>query len=81
MRIVKVRFPAADLSREMAAMREWLDSNRYEPAKFDCHHDGVDVVLSVEFMLDEAATAIAKRFGGKDAPRSPVEDSSLRFAT
>ena len=85
MRIVKVRFPAADLSREMAAMREWLDSNRYEPAKFDCHHDGVDVVLSVEFMLDEAATAFAKRFakrfGGKDALRSPVEDSSIRFAT
>ena len=64
MRIVKVRFPAADLSREMAAMREWLDSNRYEPAKFDCDHDGVDVVLSVEFMLDEAAKAFAKRFGG-----------------
>ena len=81
MRIVKVRFPAADLSREMAAMREWLDSNRYEPAKFDCDHDGVDVVLSVEFMLDEAAEAFAKRFGSKDGPRSSVEDSSLRFAT
>ena len=81
MRIVKIRFPAADLSREMAAMREWLDSNRYEPAKFDCDHDGFDVVLSVEFMLDEAAKAFAKRFGGKDTPRSPIEDSSLRFAT
>jgi hypothetical protein len=81
MRIVKIRFPAADLSREMAAMREWLDSNRYEPAKFDCDHDGVDVVLSVQFMLDEAAKAFAKRFGGKDGPRSSVEDSSLRFAT
>jgi hypothetical protein len=54
----------------MAAMREWLDSNRYEPAKFDCNHDGVDVVLSVEFMLDEAAKAFARRFGGKDGPRS-----------
>jgi hypothetical protein len=32
-------------------------------------------------MLDEAATAFAKRFGGKDAPRSLVEHSSLRFAT
>ena len=81
MRIVKVRFPAADLSREMAAMREWLDSNRYEPAKFDCDHDGVDVVLSVKFMLDVAANAFAKRFGVKHGPRSSVEDSSLRFAT
>ena len=78
MRIVKVRFPAADLSREMAAMREWLD--RYEPAEFDCNHDGVDVVLSVEFMLDKAK-AFAKRFGGKDGLRSSVEGSSLRFAT
>jgi spore germination protein GerM len=30
-------------------------------------NDGVDVVLSVEFMLDEAAKAFAKRFSGKDA--------------
>jgi hypothetical protein len=42
---------------------------------------GVDVVLSVEFMLDEAAKAFAKRFGGKDRPRSSIEHSSLRFAT
>ena len=81
MQIMKVRFPAADLSRKMAAMREWLDGNRYEPAKFDCDHDGVDVVLSVEFMVDEAAKAFAKRFGDKDGLRSSVEDSSLRFAT
>ena len=81
MQIVKVQLPAADLSREMAAMREWLDSNRYASAKFDCDHDGVDLVLSVEFMLDEAAKAFAKRFGGKDGPRSSIEDSSVRFAT
>ena len=72
MQIVKVRVPAADLSRELAAMREWLDSTRYEPAKFDCNQDGVDVVLSVEFMLDEAAWAFAKRFDGKDGPKSSV---------
>jgi basic membrane lipoprotein Med (substrate-binding protein (PBP1-ABC) superfamily) len=72
MQIVKVRLSAADLSREMAAMREWLDNNRYEPAKFDCDQDGVDVVLSVEFMLDEAAKAFAKRFDGKDGPRSSI---------
>ena len=50
-----------------------------KPSRRD--HDGFDVVLSVEFMLDEAAKAFAKRFGGKDGPRSSVEDSSLRFAT
>jgi hypothetical protein len=63
-------------------MREWLDSTRYEPAKFDCNQDGVDVVLSVEFMLDEAARAFAKRFDGEeDGPKSFVADSSPRFAT
>ena len=81
MQIVKVRVPAADLSRELAAMREWLDSTGYEPAKFDCNQDGVDVVLSVEFMLDEAARAFARRFGGENGPKSFVGESSLRFAT
>jgi basic membrane lipoprotein Med (substrate-binding protein (PBP1-ABC) superfamily) len=69
MQIVKVRLPAADLSREMAAMREWLDSNRYEPAKFDCDQDGVDVVVSVNFMLDEAAAAFASRFVAEHGPQ------------
>jgi hypothetical protein len=81
MQIVRVRVPAADLSRELAAMREWLDSTRYEPAKFDCNQDGVDVVLAVEFMLDEAARAFARRFDGKDGPKSSVRDSSPQFAT
>ena len=81
MQIVKVRVPAADLSRELAAMREWLDSTRYAPAKFDCNQDGVDVVLSVEFMLDEAARAFARRFDGEYGRKSFGGDSSPRFAT
>jgi hypothetical protein len=62
MRNVKIRMRGADLSREMAAMREWLDRNQYEPARFDCDQNGVDVVVSVDFMLDEAAEAFASRF-------------------
>jgi hypothetical protein len=80
MQIEKVRVPVADLSRELAAMREWLDSSRYEPAKFYCNQDGVDVVLSVEFMLDEAAKAFARRFADEDGPKSFVGESSARFA-
>jgi hypothetical protein len=34
MRTVTVRMHTADLSRQMAAMREWLDRHRYEPAGF-----------------------------------------------
>ena len=36
MRTVTVRVDAADLSRQMAAMREWLDRHRYEPTRFAC---------------------------------------------
>ena len=81
MQIVKVRLPAADLPRALAAMREWLDSTRYEPATFDCNQEGVDVVLSVKFMLDEAAEAFARRFDGEDGPKSSVGDSSPQFPT
>ena len=36
MKSVTVRVLAADLAREMVAMRRWLDRNRYEPTRFDC---------------------------------------------
>jgi hypothetical protein len=62
MQIVKVRFSAADLSREMAAMREWLDSNRYEPTKFRYDQDDEAVTVSVEFSNAEEAEAFAGRF-------------------
>jgi basic membrane lipoprotein Med (substrate-binding protein (PBP1-ABC) superfamily) len=84
MQNVKVWLPAADLSQEMAAMREWLDSNRYEPAKFNCEQDGADVVISVDFMLDEAAEAFASRFVAEPGPRGSTpsaRDSSRRSAT
>ena len=49
MRTVTVRVDVADLSRQMAAMREWLDRHRYEPTRFACDQDGNAVVVSVEF--------------------------------
>jgi hypothetical protein len=69
MRTVKITMRAADLSREMAAMREWLDRNHYEPARFDCDQNGVDVVVSVDFMLDEVAAAFASRFVAEYGPQ------------
>lgn len=71
MRTVKVRMRAADLSREMAAMREWLDRNGYEPKRFDCDQDGDAVVLSVDFMVDAEAEAFAVRFDGKSILSPP----------
>jgi hypothetical protein len=66
---------AADLSPQMAAMREWLDRHRYEPARFvyDQHEDAVDV--SVEFPDNQEGEAFATRFDGQEPQRAP------RFAT
>jgi hypothetical protein len=65
MRTVKVRLNAANLSREMAAMREWLDRNRYEATRFECDQDRDTVVLSINFMADAAAEAFVGRFDGE----------------
>jgi hypothetical protein len=84
MRTVKITMRGADLSREMAAMREWLDRNQYEPVRFDCHQNGVDVVVSVDFTLDTAAAAFASRFVAEHEPQGPAPaagDSSRRLAT
>ena len=51
------------------AMREWLDRNQYEPARFDCDQNGDEVVLSVDFRVDTAAEAFGRRFGGEDPLR------------
>ena len=65
MRNVTVRVLAADLAREMVAMREWLDLNRCEPARFDCRKSGTQVVLSVDFRIGVAAEGFARRFGSE----------------
>ena len=68
MRTIKVKLCAEDLSREMAAMREWLDHNSHEPRRFNCDKDRDTVVLSVDFMVDAAAEAFARRFDGESEP-------------
>ena len=50
MRTVTVRMRASDLAHQMAAMREWLDRHRYEPARFVCDQQGDAVDVSVEFL-------------------------------
>ena len=68
MRMVTVRLPAAGFSAALAAMREWLDRNRYEPTKFNYDQDDEAVVLSVEFPNDQEAEAFAGRFDRKEPP-------------
>jgi hypothetical protein len=62
MKTITIRLRDADLSREMAAMRSWLDHNCYEPRRFRCDQHGDEVVFSVAFMIDAEADAFAARF-------------------
>jgi hypothetical protein len=71
MRTATVRLRVADFSREMAAMREWLDRNRQEPTKFTCDQDGDAVVVSVDFLKAEDAEEFARHFAGHEQQRSP----------
>jgi hypothetical protein len=57
MRNVTVRVLVADFAREMVAMRNWLDSNGYEPTRFGCNQNGRQITLSVDFTTDAAAEA------------------------
>jgi hypothetical protein len=65
MRSVIVRVLAADLAREMVAMRTWLDRNGYELARFDCNQNGKQLTLSVDFAIDAAAKAFVQHFDSK----------------
>ena len=58
MRTVTVQLRAAGLSREMVAMREWLNRNGYEATRFDCDQNGDNIFLSVDFWMDVAAKAL-----------------------
>ena len=64
MRSVTVRLRVAQFSATMAAMREWLDANRYEPAmyKYDQNEDAV--LVTVDLAAELAAEAFAARFDG-----------------
>ena len=50
----------------MTAIREWLDANRYEPARYKYDHDQDAVLVTVDFPSVAAAKAFAMRFDGVD---------------
>jgi hypothetical protein len=62
MQTVRVRLPAGQFSAAMAAMREWLDRNRYEPAKFTYEQEDEAILVSVEFLEDGEGQTFANRF-------------------
>ncbi|MGC2199677.1 MAG: hypothetical protein WA633_05940 [Stellaceae bacterium] len=75
MSAVELRLNPADLSREMGAMRIWLDQHRFESSSFSCRDDADAVLVSLEFKLPYQAKAFAEHFGGRaDTLSATVQD-------
>jgi hypothetical protein len=62
MSAVEIPVNAGDLSREMSAMRLWLDEHRVDVSGFSCSHQEDHVVVRVEFARAQEAHAFADRF-------------------
>ena len=60
----EIRVANGDFTGEMARMRTWLDSHRFEPAVFRYDHVDGAVVIRVEFSVEQEADSFAREFGG-----------------
>jgi hypothetical protein len=64
MKTIVVRVDDRGLSKQMTAMREWLDRHGCEPAKFVYDQTGNALVISVAFPDAAEAAAFATHFDG-----------------
>jgi hypothetical protein len=64
MRNITIRLRAVDFAEQMAAMRIWLDEQRFEPSRFKYSEDGNDILIDVSFKAAFEAAAFAGRFNG-----------------
>ena len=62
---VEIRRDREDLTKNMSAVREWLDSRRFEPDVFRCDTDAEHVTFRLEFKIETEADACAETFGGQ----------------
>jgi hypothetical protein len=83
MRSITVRIRAAEFSATMAAIREWLDANRYEPTRYKYDHQEDVVLVTVDFPEAVAAVAFAMRFDGVHhlSPQPASPDSPHQLPT
>jgi hypothetical protein len=63
--MVEFRREREELSTIMARVREWLDSERFEPDAFRCTTDAATVMCRLEFKFEGEANAFAAVFGGE----------------
>jgi hypothetical protein len=62
--IVEIRRSHEELSTIMARVREWLDSQRFEPDAFRCTTNEDTVTCRLEFKIESEAKACAEAFAG-----------------
>ena len=77
MSAVELRLDPRDLSREMGAMRVWLDEHRFETSGFSCREADNSVLVSLEFKNALQAHAFAERFGGQADPSGSPSPLSM----
>jgi hypothetical protein len=80
MYLVDIRMQPGDLSRQMSAMRLWLDDHRFEPSTFSCRDTDCGMLVSVEFKISREAAAFAEHFDGQANGRlgADLEEESAR---
>ena len=54
-----------DLTSAMSRMREWLDTQRFEPDTFRHTVHGESITITVQFNVESEAIAFARAFDGK----------------
>jgi len=62
--VVEIRLGHDELSTIMARIREWLDTQRFEPDAFPCSTDETTVTCRLEFKVESEAIACAGAFDG-----------------
>jgi hypothetical protein len=78
MHVVGIRVKPSDLSKQMAAMRLWLDEHRIDLSTFACRHTEDGMLVHAEFRVAHHATAFAERFGGRaNRPLAVYADEDL----
>ena len=59
MHVVEIDLKPSDLSKQMAAMRVWLDEQRIDVSTFACRHKEDGMLVHLEFRLAHPAAAFA----------------------
>jgi hypothetical protein len=60
----------------MAAMRIWLDEQRFEPSRFTYSEEGNDILIDVSFKAAVEAAAFAGRFNGEGTRASSTSPTA-----